>query len=348
LIEPEPLPYAHGGPPLRGRLRAEAADFEVEEQIGFVPTGSGEHAFLSIEKTGTNTEWLAGRIARFAKVAPMAVGYSGLKDRHAVTRQYFSVHLPGRPDPDWSALALEGVRVLEATRHDRKLKRGSHRGNRFTIRLRDVGGDRAQAEQRIATIRELGVPNHFGEQRFGRDGANVDLARALFAGRRLGRAQRGIALSAARSRLFNAVLAERVANGSWNRALDGDVWMLDGSHAIFGPLPVDEDIATRLAGNAIHPTGPLWGAGELRSESVVRALEQAAADRWSDLAAGLAAADLKQERRALRLRVAGFAHRWIGEDSLQLDFSLPAGAYATTLLRELCEAGTHPTPEQVP
>lgn len=329
--------HAHGGPPLRGRLRVEAADFEVEELIGFAPTGSGEHAFLTIEKTGTNTEWLAGQIARFAKVAPMAVGYSGLKDRHAVTRQFFSVHLPGKPDPDWAALALDGVRILDATRHNRKLKRGSHRGNRFTIRLREVRGDRAQAEQRIATIREHGVPNYFGEQRFGRDGGNIDLARALFAGRRLGRAQRGIALSAARSQLFNVVLAQRVADGTWDRALDGEVWMLAGSHAIFGPLPIDEDISTRLAAHAIHPTGPLWGAGELRSESAVRTLEESVADRWSDLAAGLAATDLKQERRTLRLQVADLAHSWIDEDSLQLDFSLPAGAYATTVLGELCD-----------
>ncbi len=328
---------AHGGPALHARLRAEAADFVVEERLGFVPTGSGEHAFLSVEKIGANTDWLAGQIARFANVAPLAVGYSGLKDRHAITRQSFTVHLPGRPDPDWAGLALDGVRILDATRHNRKLKRGSHRGNRFTIRLRGVRGDRGLAERRIAAIREHGVPNYFGEQRFGRDGGNIELARALFAGRRLGRAQRGIALSAARSQLFNAVLARRVTDGTWNRVLEGEVWMLAGSHAIFGPVPIDEDITTRLADRAIHPTGPLWGAGELRSESVVRVLEESTADLWSDLAIGLAANGLKQERRSLRLLVEDLAYRWIDEDSLQLDFSLPAGAYATTVLGELCD-----------
>lgn len=330
-------PRAHGGPPLHGRLRAQPGDFEVEEVLGFEPTGSGEHAFLTIEKTGTNTDWLAGRIARFAKVAPVAVGYSGLKDRHAVTRQSFTVHLPGRPDPDWSAFALDGVRVLDATRHARKLQRGSHRGNRFAIRLRDVLGDRAAAERRIAAIRAHGVPNYFGEQRFGRDAGNIELARSLFAGRRLGRTQRGIALSAARSWLFNAVLARRVAEAAWDRALDGDVWMRDGSHAIFGPVPLDDTILARLAAHAIHPTGPLWGAGEPRSESVVRALEASAAERWRDLAAGLAASDLRQERRALRVRVAGLAHRWIDTDVLHVEFWLPAGAYATTVLAELCD-----------
>src|SRR5262245_9538661 len=127
------LPFAHGGPPVTGVLRSEPADFRVDEELGFAPTGSGEHAFLWIEKTGANTEWVARRLAEAAGVAPVAVGYSGLKDRHAITRQNFSVHLPGRPDPDWSALVIAGVRVLASSRHDRKLKRGTHRGNRFRI-----------------------------------------------------------------------------------------------------------------------------------------------------------------------------------------------------------------------
>lgn len=331
------MPCAFGGPPLRGRLRTSPEDFRVDEQLGFDPTGSGEHAFLWIEKTGTNTDWLAGQIARFAGVAPMAVGYSGLKDRHAVTRQYFTVHLPGCADPEWTDLALDGVTVLEATRHNRKLKRGSHRGNRFVIRLREVQGDRAEAERRIATLRERGVPNYFGEQRFGHDGRNIALAQSLFRGRRLGRAQRSIALSSARSAIFNAVLARRVREQSWERVLTGEVWMLATSNAIFGPVPLDAEIVTRHAARDIQATGPLWGAGALRSEDEVLTLETEVVDAWRELADGLAAADLKQERRRLCLVVADLSHAWPDAATLELTFSLPSGTYATSVLAELCD-----------
>lgn len=331
------LPRAHGGAPIGGALRAQPADFRVDEVLGFEPDGAGEHAFVLIEKTGANTEWVARQLAAAAGVAPMAVGFAGLKDRHAVTRQVFTVQMPGRDDPDWSALAIEGVRVLAATRHGRKLKRGAHRGNRFRIRLRDVSGDRDVAEARLAAIRAHGVPNYFGEQRFGHGGHNVALAQALFGGRRLPRAQRGIALSAARSELFNALLAARVASENWNRALDGEVWMLAGTHAIFGPEEWSDDLARRLDAFDIHPTGPLWGRGELRSTQAVQALELAAAAAHPTLARGLESAGLKQERRALRLVPADLAHEWEADGSLVLDFRLDSGAFATTVLRELCD-----------
>lgn len=331
------LPYAHGGPPATGVLRAEVDDFRVDEVLGFDPTGSGEHAFLTIEKRGANTEWVARQLARAAGVAPVAVGFAGLKDRHAVTRQVFTVQLAGRADPDWSALAIPGVEVLSAVRHNRKLKRGAHRGNRFRILLRDVRGDVATIDARLAAIGARGVPNYFGEQRFGRDGGNVALAEALFEGRRLPREQRGIALSAARSELFNRVLAQRVLDDTWDRALDGEVWMLDGTHAIFGPQPWDEALAQRLAAFDIHPTGPSWGAGELRSIGAVRELELAAIEPHARLARGLEREGLSQERRALRLVARNFGHSWEAPDRLLVEFGLGAGSFATTLLRELCD-----------
>ncbi|HET7923429.1 MAG TPA: tRNA pseudouridine(13) synthase TruD [Rhodanobacteraceae bacterium] len=329
------LPFAHGGPPITGRLRVEPGDFRVDEELGFEPAGAGEHAFLFVEKIDANTEWVSKRLAEKAGVAPMSVGYAGLKDRHAITRQSFSVHLPGKADPDWSALAIPGVRVLAASRHDRKLKRGAHRGNRFRIRARDVEGDRGAIEQRLALIRERGVPNYFGEQRFGRDAANVTQAREYFAGKRMRKNEIGFAISAARSLLFNAVLARRVADGSWDSALDGEVWMLAGTHSIFGPEPWTVDLARRLAAFDIDPTGPLIGAGELRTTGAVRALEEAAIAPHRDLAEGLARAGLVQQRRALRLRVEGLAHEWEGDDALVLEFRLPAGSFATVVLREL-------------
>jgi tRNA pseudouridine13 synthase len=312
-------------------------DFRVDEILGFEATGSGEHAFLTIEKRGANTEWVARQLARAAGVAPVAVGFAGLKDRHAVTRQVFTVQLAGRVDPDWSALGIPGVEVISATRHKRKLKRGAHRGNRFRIRLRDVRGEPAAINARLATIGARGVPNYFGEQRFGRDGGNMALAEALFEGRRLPREQRGIALSAARSELFNLVLSRRVADASWDRALDGEVWMLDGTHAIFGPQVYDEVLAQRLAASDIHPTGPSWGAGELRSTAAVRELELAAIEPHSMLARGLEREGLSQERRALRLVARDFSHSWEVPDRLVVEFALGAGSFATTLLRELCD-----------
>jgi tRNA pseudouridine13 synthase len=329
---------AGGAPPLAALLRATADDFEVDEILGFDPSGEGEHVFLRIEKRDTNTEWLARRLAAFAGVAPAAVGFAGLKDRHAVTRQTCSIHLPGRSDPDWTLLAEDGVRVLGAARHSRKLKRGAHRGNRFRIVLREVVGDHAAAAERLARIARDGVPNYFGVQRFGRDGGNVAAARRLFAGARMARGARAMALSAARSELFNRVLDRRVDGATWNRPLDGEVWMLDGSHSVFGPEAGDDaGIERRAATFDIHPTGPLWGRGELRSAGAVRVIEQAVAEAEPALCAGLERAGLAQERRSLRLRVPGLAHRWIGEDALELCFELESGAYATTVLRELCD-----------
>ncbi len=335
-MEPRPLelPAAFGGPPLRGRIRQHDEDFRVVEELGFEPSGAGEHAFLWVEKQGANTEWAARQLARFAGVAPVGVGFAGLKDRHAVTVQAFTVHLPGRADPEWSAAPIPGVRVLSATRHARKLPRGALRGNRFELVVREVSGDRDAAAERLVALGVRGLPNGFGEQRFGHAGGNLDAARAMFAGRRVDRAERSILLSAARSALFNAVLAGRIADGSWERLIEGDVAQLDGTGSVFGPVIVDPTLAERCARLDVHPTGPMWGRGELRSGGAVRALESAAAEAAPDLAAGLVAAGLSQERRALRVAVRELHHEW-RDDSLHLSFSLPAGAYATALLREL-------------
>jgi len=332
------LPRAHGAAVLSARMRSSPEDFIVTEIDAFAATGSGEHLLLTVEKRGMNTAFAASRIAQWAGVPEMGIGYAGLKDRHAVTRQSFSVQLPGRADPDWSALAIPGVRVLAASRHDRKLKRGSHRGNRFRIRVRDVDGDRERVESRIAMIRERGVPNYFGEQRFGREAGNVDLAREMFKGRRVRRTEAGLALSAARSLVFNAVLAQRVDDGSWDCGLDGEVWMLAGTHSIFGPEPWTIDLARRLAAFDIDPTGPLVGEGELRTIARARDVEERAIAPYRDLVDGLAATGMSQQRRALRLRVEGLLHEWEADGSLVVEFRLAAGSFATVVLRELCAA----------
>jgi tRNA pseudouridine13 synthase len=332
------LPYAHGGPSLRGVLRVAPEDFFVDEDLGFEPDGIGEHAFVRVEKRNANTEWVARDLAHFAGVAPHAVGYAGMKDRRALTRQTFSVHLPGKADPDWATLQNAEYRVIDASRNSRKLKTGALRGNGFRIVLRDVVGDREGFEQQIAAVARLGIPNYFGEQRFGRGGDNVENARRMFQGRRVQRHERGVLLSAARSFLVNAVLAERVRHGNWNGAVGGDVWMLAGSQSIFGPEPMTEELATRLRSGDIVPTGPMFGAGALRTQDAALCIEQGVADGNAELLQGLVTNDLRQERRALVLRPAGLAWSWPSDHDLELRFSLKKGSYATVLIREICAA----------
>ena len=340
-----PLPFAHGQPHARGCLRATPEDFQVREELDFAPDGAGEHVWLWVRKRGANTDWVARQLARRAGVPPGAVSYAGLKDRHAVTEQWFSVHLPGKADPDWSVDPASDFAVLEAARHSRKLRRGALRGNAFRIVARDLDGDPAELAARFERIAATGVPNYFGEQRFGREGGNLERAAAMFEGREKvrDRQQRGLYLSAARSALFNAVLARRVVEGAWNRALPGDVLMLAGSHSIFAIEAVDDAIRQRVAAFDLHPTGPLWGAGALRVAGAVWDLETEMAALLPLFRDGLAAAGLEQERRALRLMVRDATLEWSEPGVAVLGFRLPAGAYATTVLREWIEADVEQT-----
>jgi len=331
------LPTAHGQPPLSARLRVAPEDFVVEEILGYDADGEGEHALLWVEKRGANTDWIARELARYAGVPPLNVGYAGLKDRHAVTRQTFSVGLAGKPEPDWAVFPSTEAKVLAATRHRRKLKRGALRGNRFVLVLRDVEGDRTAAEQVLAQIAQRGVPNYFGEQRFGREGGNVAQARAMFAGRRVDRDKRAFLLSAARSEIFNHLLAARIERSAWDSPLDGEIWSLAGSRSWFGPEPFDDVLAERLAKGDIHPSGPLWGDGETPAQGDAGALEREIATANEDLAKGLAGARMEQERRPLRLMPQSLRWRWLEDDALELSFELPAGAYATVVVRELAQ-----------
>jgi tRNA pseudouridine13 synthase len=331
--------HAFGAPVLRARMRATPEDFRVDEIDGFEASGAGEHLLLTIEKRGMNTAFAAKRLAQWAGIAELGVSYAGLKDRHAVTTQRFSVHLPKKIAPDLAALESDDMHVLHATWHARKLPRGALAGNRFVLTLRDVEGERAAIDERLRAIQARGVPNFFGEQRFGREGDNVAQALQMFAGRRVKREQRTLLLSAARSALFNRVLERRVADDTWDRALDGEVWMLEGSRSVFGPEPFDDALAARLASFDIHPTGPLWGRGELRTSGAALALEEAALGDEESLAvrAGLEAAGLKQERRAVRLQPKAMAWEWPAHDVLRVTFELPPGTYATTVMEQVGE-----------
>jgi len=319
---------------LRARMRVETADFMVDEQLGFAPDGHGEHLFLRVEKRHANTPFVARELARWAGIDERGVGYAGLKDRHALTIQTFSLHLPGREPPaEWPEHSE--FRVLQAQRHSRKLPRGALAGNRFCLTLREVVGERGVIDARIAEIASRGFPNYFGEQRFGRGGGNLEAAQRMFDGARVKREERSILLSAARSAIFNAVLARRVLENNWASGLDGEIWMLDGTHSVFGPESLNAELHARAARADIHPTGPMWGSGALRSALAAREIEEACAVEYVGLCAGLQAAGLKQERRALRCMAVDLGAQWIGDDVLRLEVFLPAGAYATALLTAL-------------
>jgi len=335
------LAHAWGGPVATGCLRRTPEDFQVSEIPLLEPQGEGEHVWLLVRKRLQNTADVAALLARCAGVPLRDVSYAGLKDRQAVTEQWFSVHLPGSAAPDWSALASPDISILREARHSRKLRRGALRGNRFCIQVRDLRADPEQLRQRLETLAAQGVPNYFGEQRFGRDGSNLRTAERLFRNprMRLSRHQRGLVLSAARSQLFNAVLSRRVGEGSWNRALPGDALQLQGSHSYFVATAIDAELAQRIADHDVHPTGPLHGRGVAAVAGEPLALESAVLAGYSDWLAGLEAAGLKQERRALRLTIDDLVWRQPAADVLCLEFSLPAGAYATSVLRELLSAG---------
>lgn len=328
------LAYALGKPEATGAIRTTPEDFQVNEIPGFELSGEGEHVCLHIRKRNSNTAFVAKQIARLADVKNMDVSYAGLKDRNAVTTQWFSVYLSNKPEPDWSLLNNDEIEVLSVCRHNRKLRRGALKGNRFKIIVRELQGDKEALEQRLQQIKTNGVPNYFGEQRFGRN--NLEQASAMFSGqiKVRNRDKRSLYLSAARSAIFNEVLSQRVAAGNWNQALDGDVMMLNGSHSIFHAEIADETIHQRVAEHDIHPTGPLWGRGSLATTANALVLEQQVVESFQDWCHGLEQAGMKQERRALRLPVVDFS--WIIEqDKLELSFFLPAGCYATSVLREL-------------
>ncbi|MEL7185220.1 MAG: tRNA pseudouridine(13) synthase TruD [Pseudomonadota bacterium] len=320
---------AHGEPLFAARIRSTPEDFAVTEVLGYDFSDDGEHDYLFICKRGANTEWVARQLARFAGVAAKEVGYSGLKDRHAVTRQWFSV--PRWNAPDWDALEIEGVVIETRERHRKKLRRGVHRENQFRIVLRGEGyaGRADDVSTRLQLIRTAGVPNYFGEQRFGRDGGNLALANEWASGARLPRHKRSLAISTVRSFLFNDILQQRVVDGTWNQVLDGDTVNLDGTGSVFDVDGVDDDIRQRSADLDLHPTAPLAGDGSTG---------QAAYVRWPDWMSALAKARVEPAARATRLRVRDLeAH--LEDDALTLSFALGKGAYATSVLREIAATG---------
>ena len=331
-------PRAHGEPQVSALLRTTPADFVVEEDLGFAPAGSGQHLLLRVRKRNANTQWVARELARIAGCRPGEVGYAGLKDRRAIAIQWFSVPRSRAP-LDWLAMRHADFEVLEAHPHTRKLPRGALAGNRFVLRLGAMQGDGAHLADglalRLADIARRGVPNYFGPQRFGRGGAN--LCRSGEDLRRLAPQERGFVLSAARSAVFNGVLAARVADGSWEHLETGDLANLDGRGSFFPVDGADDTLGGRCQRLEIHPTGPLWGAGTPATRARVLELESRLAAGFAQQSALCVAAGMAQERRSLRLAVRELSSER-EEQAVVLRFRLVRGGFATAVLRELIEA----------
>lgn len=345
--------FAHGQPDCRARIRSVPEDFRVDEVLGFAADGDGEHLLLQVEKRGANTGWVARELARIAGIRARDVSFAGRKDRNAMTTQHFTLWLGKRTEPDWNAHANSEYRVLSSSRHRRKLRTGALRGNHFRLVLRELSQPGAMLEARLARIRERGVPNYFGPQRFGRGGNNLARATQFFADSRSvrDREQRSLLLSTARSLIFNAVLSERAGVGTWNTALRGEACMLEGTHSVFRGGELDDALRARIAGGDVHPTGPLWGVGDSMAELDAVALENRIAALHPEFARGLETQGMVAARRSLRLPVPDLQWQHEDERTLILEFFLPAGCYATTLLRELVnldntDTGVHDDAEE--
>lgn len=363
------LPYLTAAlPGIGGRLRCTEEDFQVEEIPAYQPEGAGDHVFAWIEKRGLTTPVAADRMARALGTSPRDVGWAGMKDRHAVTRQLLSFPPPCTPEAV-QALDLPGITVLQAARHRHKLRTGHLRGNRFVLRVREVSCDADTAAARAQDIldrlaRPPGSPNWFGAQRFGADGDNAAMGRALVqgtdrdmqkTGRRSGGRQRRLYISALQSELFNEYLRRRMNDGLLGRVIDGDLLQKRESGGIFCATGQDAsqhaaEIAAaqaRVDAGEVIPTGPMYGhrlmsppagsAAAAREHAVLAeaGLELEAFARVGKLGTGT--------RRALTVDLGRVSVRAVDDRAVELSFSLPAGAYATAVLREVIK-GLEPFP----
>jgi tRNA pseudouridine13 synthase len=317
-------------------LRAQSDDFIVEEDLGFGPAGTGQHVLVKVRKRDANTQWVARELAKVCGCRPMDVGYAGLKDRRAVAVQWFTVPKSAQSLDAWTAVRTSEFEVLEAHAHTRKLPRGALAGNSFIIRIREVTVSDDQLAERVGLIGQRGVPNYFGRQRFGREGSN--LLRITAGLKALRPPERGFVLSAARSLIFNSVLAVRARDGSWERLEAGDIANLDARGSVFTVDPADTALLERCQRLDIHPTGPMWGRGLPASRGRVLELESGVAAQLLPASELVQEAGMDQERRSLRLAVRDL--HWSREaDAVVLHFRLTRGSFATTVLREIFDVG---------
>lgn len=328
------LAYLQKTPPKQtALLKAECADFVVKEQLGYNMSSDGEFVAVKVRKTDCNTLFVGEQLAKFAGISARNMSYAGLKDRKAVTEQWFSLQMPGQPTPDFSQFSLEGVEILDVTRHQRKIRIGSLQGNHFEILLRNAE-ETDELKVRLDFLAKNGFPNYFTEQRFGRDGNNLTQALRWANGeiKVKDRNKRSFYLSAARSEMFNLIVSKRMELDLAQQILVGDVLQLNGSHSWF-VVDESEDLAQlqqRLAQQDVLLTAPLIGEEEKSAvdfENEIFAQHQA-------LFALMRQERMKAARRPILMQPQNF--QWQFEpNGLRLQFALPAGSYATALIREL-------------
>jgi len=328
-------PRAHGLPQSTARFKCFPEDFQVNEFFAAPFSGQGEHVVVKIEKRGLTTEEVVKSLARLLAKPVNMISYAGLKDRLALTTQWLSIHAPGEEICGIEQLAAPGWRVLECTRHHKKLKPGFLTGNQFVVRLREVSQE-DDLLQRIERVKESGVPNYFGEQRFGRNAGNLTRAEELLVhGCKVkDRFLKGMYYSAARSWLYNLILSKRVTEHCWNTPLAGDVMQLSGSNSIFVIDTVQDELLHRIKDKDIAPASTLPGKGKHKVKGLALALINEVYEHWAPWLAGLERCGLEEAWRSNMLHVEEFS--WsIKDNNAELSFILPAGAYATAVLREL-------------
>lgn len=331
------LTWLYGEPLSTGKLKANPEDFIVEEDLGFEPDGEGEHLLVRIRKNGCNTQLVAEQLARFAGIHPRLVSYAGLKDRHAVTEQWFCLHLPGKEDPDLSQFALEGCEVVRAARHRKKMRIGTLKGNAFTLVLRQLS-HLDDIETRLQNILLQGVPNYFGEQRFGRGGNNLVQARKWANNeiRVKERPKRSFYLSASRSAMFNIIASRRLANNTHRQVMLGDALQLSGRGSWFVATEEEFDsLQPRVDSNELLITAPLPGDGPLGTREVAEVFEQDCLTDCNELLSLIKRERVEPARRAIMLQPLHMSWTSWDEATLELKFWLPAGSFATSVVREL-------------
>ncbi|MEJ8322725.1 tRNA pseudouridine(13) synthase TruD [Kosakonia sacchari] len=331
------LTFLHGKPVASGVLKANPEDFMVVEDLGFEPDGEGEHILVRILKNGCNTRFVADALAKFLKIHAREVSFAGQKDKHAVTEQWLCARVPGNAMPDLSAFQLEGCKVLEYARHKRKLRLGALQGNAFTLVLREVS-DRADVDARLQAIAKKGVPNYFGAQRFGIGGSNLQgaLRWAQSDAPVRDRNKRSFWLSAARSALFNQIVSERLKKTDFNQVVDGDALQLAGRGSWFVATCEEQaELQTRVEAKALMITASLPGSGEWGTQRDALAFERQAVADTPDLQALLVREKVEAARRAMLLYPQKLSWNWWDDITVELRFWLPAGSFATSVVREL-------------
>ena len=331
------LNFLYGKPKATGQYKQQYEDFVVTEDLGFELTGEGEHVLVYLEKKDCNTIFVAEQLAKYVGISSKLVSYAGLKDRHAVTRQWFSLHMPGKESPDFTDFDLAGCQILKVTRHNKKLKIGALKGNYFKIKLTHLS-DTIELESKLASIKQHGVPNYFGEQRFGRDDNNITQALKWANGEITvkDRKKRSFYLSAARSAIFNDVVSKRIEQGLHQTVLEGDILQLAQRGSWFVAQSNDLSLLqSRLLNGEVNITAPMIGDSQLGTQSCSLEFEQKCLANWSLFTELFKKERLETARRSILLRPQQLNWQWINDNSIEINFYLTSGCYATSVIREL-------------